>query len=165
MAKDQFSFDVVSEVDLQEVRNAVDQASREIAQRFDFKNTNTSVHLESEAIELQAGTEDRLKAALQVLKEKAVRREVPLKALEEGPVQPAAKGTAKQTIKLVTGISDEKAKEISKLVRQQVPKVQTQIQGAQVRVSGKSKDDLQAAIRAVKDHDFGIALQFTNYRP
>jgi cyclic-di-GMP-binding protein len=80
-------------------------------------------------------------------------------------VQPAAKGTAKQTIKLVTGISDEKAKEISKLVRQQVPKVQTQIQGAQVRVSGKSKDDLQAAIRAVKDHDFGIALQFTNYRP
>jgi cyclic-di-GMP-binding protein len=164
MAKDQFSFDVVSEVDLQEVRNAVDQTSREISQRFDFKNTNTSVQLEGEAIELHAGTEDRLKAALQVLKEKAVKREVPLKALKEGPVEPAAKGTAKQTINLVTGISDEKAKEISKLVRQQVPKVQTQIQGAQVRVSGKSKDDLQAAIRAVKDHDFGIALQFTNYR-
>ena len=165
MAKDVFSFDVVSEVDLQEVRNAVDQASREISQRFDFKNTNTSVQLEGEAIELQAGTEDRLKAALQVLKEKAIKREVPLKALEAGPVQPAAKGSSKQTIKLVTGISDEKAKEISKLVRQQVPKIQTQIQGAQVRVSGKSKDDLQAAIRAVKDHDFGIALQFTNYRP
>src|SRR5437870_2421811 len=105
MAKDQFSFDVVSEVDLQEVRNAVDQASREISQRFDFKNTNTSVHFEGESIELQAGTEDRLKAALQVLREKAVRREVPLKALQEGPIQPAAKGSAKQTIQLVTGIS------------------------------------------------------------
>jgi cyclic-di-GMP-binding protein len=160
----QSSFDIVSEVDLQEVRNAVDQASREIHQRFDFKNTDTSLSLAEDKIEMHSATEDRLKAAYQVLQEKAVRREVPLKALQPGAVEPAAKGTVRQTIGLVTGISDEKAKEISKFVRQAVPKVQTQIQGAQVRVTSKSKDDLQAAIRAVKDHDFGIALQFTNYR-
>jgi cyclic-di-GMP-binding protein len=160
----QASFDIVSEIDLQEVRNAVDQASREIHQRFDFKNTNTSVELKEEAIELAAGTEDRLKAAYQVLQEKAVRREVPLKALHPGEIEPAAKGSVRQTINLVTGISDEKAKEISKFVRQAVPKVQTQIQGSQVRVTSKSRDDLQAAIAATKEHDFGIALQFTNYR-
>ena len=158
------TFDVVSELDLQEVRNAVDQTSREIHQRFDFKNTDTSVSLGEEAIELHSSTEDRLKAAYQVLQEKAVRREVPLKALQPGDVEAAAKGSVRQSVKLVTGISDEKAKEISKFVRQAVPKAQTQIQGSQVRVTSKSKDDLQAAIRAVKEHDFGIALQFTNYR-
>jgi uncharacterized protein YajQ (UPF0234 family) len=160
----QSSFDIVSEVDLQEVRNAVDQASREIHQRFVFKNTDTSLTLDDEKIELHSATEDRLKAAYQVLQEKAVKREVPLKALQPGDVEPAAKGSVRQTISLVTGISDEKAKEISKHVRQAVPKIQTQIQGSQVRVMSKSRDDLQAAIRAVKEHDFGIALQFTNYR-
>jgi hypothetical protein len=160
----QFSFDIVSEVDMQEVRNAVDQTSREIHQRFDFKNTGTTVVLEQDRIELHSATEDRLKAAYQVLQEKAVRREVPLKALHPDDVEPAAKGTVRQSIKLVTGISDEKAKEISKFVRSEVPKAQTQIQGAQVRVMSKSKDDLQAAIRVCKEHDFGIALQFTNYR-
>ncbi len=160
----QSSFDIVSEVDLQEVRNAVDQASREIHQRFDFKNTDTSLTLDDEKIELHSVTEDRLKAAYQVLQEKAIRREVPLKALQPGEIQPAAKGAVRQTIALVTGISDEKAKEISKHIRQAVPKIQTQIQGSQVRVMSKSRDDLQAAIRAVKEHDFGIALQFTNYR-
>jgi len=160
----QASFDIVSEIDMQEVRNAVDQASREIHQRFDFKNTHTSIELKDEAIEMASGTEDRLKAAYQVLQEKAVRREVPLKALQPGEVEPAAKGSVRQTIKLVTGISDEKAKEISKFVRQAVPKAQTQIQGSQVRVMSKSKDDLQAAIAACREHDFGIALQFTNYR-
>ena len=165
MAKDQFSFDIVSEVDMQEVRNAVDQAGRELSQRFDFKGTDTTVTLAEDKIEMHSSTEDRLKAALQVLKERAIKREIPLKALQEGPVTDAAKGTARQTITVLTGISDEKTKEISKLVRQAVPKVQTQIQGAQVRVLGKSKDDLQSAIRAVKEHDFGIAQQFTNYRP
>jgi len=160
----QSSFDIVSEVDLQEVRNAVDQASREIHQRFDFKNTDTSLTLADDKIEMHSATEDRLKAAYQVLQEKAVKREVPLKALQPQDVEPAAKGSVRQTISLVTGISDEKAKEISKRVRQAVPKIQTQIQGSQVRVMSKSKDDLQAAIRAVKEHDFGIALQFTNYR-
>ncbi|TMK56892.1 MAG: YajQ family cyclic di-GMP-binding protein [Actinobacteria bacterium] len=160
----QSSFDIVSEVDLQEVRNAVDQASREIHQRFDFKNTDTSLTLADDKIEMHSATEDRLKAAYQVLQEKAVKREVPLKALQPQDVEPAAKGSVRQTISLVTGISDEKAKEISKHVRQAVPKIQTQIQGSQVRVMSKSRDDLQAAIRAVKEHDFGIALQFTNYR-
>ena len=127
MAKDQFSFDIVSEVDLQEVRNAVDQAQREISQRFDFKDTETGISQDHTTIELRSSTEDRLKAALQVLK--------------------------------------EKTKEITKFVKSSGVKVQTQIQGDQVRVLGKSKDDLQKAIAAVKAHDFGIALQFTNYRP
>jgi cyclic-di-GMP-binding protein len=161
----QFSFDIVSEVDLQEVRNAVDQASRELSQRFDFKGTDTTLTLEDEKIELHSSTEDRLKAAWQVLQEKAVRREVPLKALQPGPMQQAAKGTSRQTIAIVTGLSDEKAKEISKFAKKAAPKVQTQIQGAQVRVTAKVKDDLQTVIRAVKDNDFGVALQFTNYRP
>lgn len=165
MAKDQFSFDIVSEVDVQEVRNAVDQSMREISQRFDFKGTETSISLGDDAIEMASGTEDRLKAAWQVLQEKAVKRNVPLKALQPGEVQPAAKGSVRQTVKVLTGLSDDKAKEISKFARQAVPKVQTQIQGAQVRVLGKNKDDLQAVIKAVKDHDFGVALQFTNYRP
>ena len=165
MAKDQFSFDIVSEVDTQEVRNAVDQAMREISQRFDFKGTDTSISLGDDAIDMASGTEDRLKAAWQVLQEKAVKRNVPLKALQPGEVQPAAKGSVRQAVKVLTGLSDEKAKEISKFARQAVPKVQTQIQGAQVRVLGKNKDDLQAVIKAVKDHDFGVALQFTNYRP
>jgi cyclic-di-GMP-binding protein len=165
MAKDQFSFDIVSEVDLQEVRNAVDQAGREITQRFDFKNTGTTIELADASIELHSSTEDRLKAAWQVLQERAIKRNIPIKSLQAGPIQEAAKGTARQTITVVTGISDEKTKEISKFVRQAVPKIQTQIQGAQVRVLGKSKDDIQAAIRAVKEHDFGLALQFTNYRP
>ena len=165
MAKDQFSFDIVSEVDTQEVRNAVDQAMREISQRFDFKGTDTSISLNDDGIEMTSGTEDRLKAAWQVLQEKAVKRNVPLKALQPGDVQPAAKGSVRQAVKVLTGLSDDKAKEISKFARQAVPKVQTQIQGAQVRVLGKNKDDLQAVIKAVKEHDFGVALQFTNYRP
>ncbi len=165
MAKDQFSFDIVSEVDLQEVRNAVDQAAREISQRFDFKNTQTTVELSEEKIELHSSTEDRLKAAWQVLQERAIKRNIPLKALQAGSIEDAAKGSSRQSVDIVTGIPDDKTKEISKFVRQAVPKAQTQIQGAQVRVLGKSKDDLQAAIRAVKEHDFGLALQFTNYRP
>ena len=165
MAKEQFSFDIVSEVDLQEIRNAVDQAMREITQRFDFKGTETSIDQDNTTLELRSSTEDRLKAALQVLKEKAVKRQIPLKALSDGEIHPAAKGHVRQAVTVLTGISDEKAKEISKYVRAQVPKIQTSIQGTQVRVSGKSKDDLQAAIRAVKEKDFGVALQFTNYRP
>jgi cyclic-di-GMP-binding protein len=165
MAKDQFSFDIVSEVDMQEVRNAVDQARREIAQRFDFKATDTDISQDDTTIELRSSTEDRLKAALQVLKEKAVRRNLPLKALSEGEIHPAAKGHVRQAVSVLTGISEEKTKEITKFIKGSGLKVQTQIQGDQVRVLGKSKDDLQGAIRAVKDHEFGIALQFTNYRP
>jgi uncharacterized protein YajQ (UPF0234 family) len=164
MAKD-FSFDVVSEVELSEVRNAYDQASREIVTRFDFKNTGTSLALDDDLIEIRSSTENRLKAALEVLKEKMVRREVPLKALHEGPILPAAKSTVKQTVNVNRGISDDKGREIAKFIKGLGVKIQVQIQGEQLRVSGKTKDDLQAVIRALKEHDFDIPLQFTNYRP
>ncbi len=165
VAKDQSSFDIVSQVSMPEVANAVDQARREIAQRFDFKNTFTSVDRDDKLIELRSTTEDRLKAALEVLKEKAVRREVPLKALSEGPIQPAARGTYRQSIHVNVGISEDKAKDIVKFVKSTSAKVQSQVQGDQVRVTGKKKDDLQTVIRAVKEHDFGIPLQFVNFRP
>jgi uncharacterized protein YajQ (UPF0234 family) len=161
----QFSFDVVSEVDLQEVRNAVDQAQREIHTRFDFKDTGTSIELQGEALELRSGTDNRLKAALEVLREKMVRRSISLKALQEGTIQPAARGTVRQEVKIARGISEEKARAITKFVKQSGLKVQAQAQKDQVRVTGKSKDDLQAAIRSLKEEDFGIPLQFTNYRP
>jgi uncharacterized protein YajQ (UPF0234 family) len=164
MAKD-FSFDVVSEVELSEVRNAYDQANREILTRFDFKNTGTSLALDEDLIEVRSSTDNRLKAAVEVLKEKLVRREVSLKALHEGPILPAAKGTVKQTLNINRGISDDKARELVKFIKGLGVKVQTQIQGDQLRVTGKNKDDLQAVIRGLKDRDFDIPLQFTNYRP
>jgi uncharacterized protein YajQ (UPF0234 family) len=165
MAKDAFSFDIVSEVDLQEVANAIDQAQRELGQRFDFKGTDTSISRDATTIELRSSTEDRLKAALQVLKEKMVKREVPLKALTDGDLHPAAKGHVRQAVNITTGIADDKAKELNKFIKASGAKVQTQIQGAQIRVTGKSKYDLQTVIREVKAKDFGIALQFRNYRP
>lgn len=161
----QFSFDIVSEVDLQEVRNAYDQANREILTRFDFKGTGTSLSLDQDMIELRSDSDGRLKAALEVLKEKMVRREISLKALSEGPILPAAKGTVRQNVHINRGISDEKARELNKFIKGTGARVQSQVQQDQLRVTAKSKDDLQTVIRAVKDHDFGIPLQFTNYRP
>ena len=158
------SFDIVSEVDLAEVGNAVDQASREITQRFDFKDTGTAVSLDNDLIELRSSTEERLKAAVEVLREKCVRRKVSLKALSEGPVQPAAKGTYRQTINITSGINDEKAREINKHIKTLGLKVQTQTQGDQIRVTAKVRDDLQAVIKDLKEQDFGIPLEFTNYR-
>jgi hypothetical protein len=163
--KEQFSFDIVSHVEMPEVANAVDQTRRELAQRFDFKDTGTSIERDDKLIELRSSTEDRLKAALEVLKEKAVRREIPLKALTYGPIQPAARGTYKQSVHVNVGIPEDKAKELVRFIKGTRAKVQSQIQGDQVRVFGKSKDDLQAVIRAVREHDFGIALQFVNMRP
>jgi cyclic-di-GMP-binding protein len=165
MAKGDFSFDIVSQVSMPEVANAVDQARREIAQRFDFKNTGTMISQDDTLIELRSSTEDRLKAAVEVLKEKAVRREIPLKALSYGSVQAAAKGTVRQSVYVNVGIDEDKAKELVKFIKQSGAKVQSQIQGDQVRVIGKKKDDLQAVIRTVKEHDFGIPLQFVNMRP
>ena len=165
MAKDAFSFDIVSEVSIPEVGNAVDQARREISQRFDFKDTGTSISQDDKLIELRSSTEDRLKAALDVLKEKAVKRQISLKALHFGPIQPAAKSTYRQAVNVNVGISEDKAKEIVKFVKGTGVKVQSQIQEDQVRVTGKKKDDLQAVMREVREHDFGIALQFTNFRP
>jgi hypothetical protein len=165
MAKADFSFDIVSQVSMPEVANAVDQARREISQRFDFKDTGTSMSQDDKLIEVRSSTEDRLKAAVEVLKEKAVKREISLKALHFGPAQPAAKGTVRQSVNVNVGISDEKARELVKFVKGLKVKVQSQVQGDQVRISGKAKDDLQAVMRAVKEQDFGLALQFVNFRP
>jgi uncharacterized protein YajQ (UPF0234 family) len=165
MPKDNFSFDIVSEVDMAEVTNALDQAKREVSTRFDFKNTDTMLSRDADLIEIRSSTEDRLKAALEVLKEKMVRREVPLKALSSGPVQPAARGTYRLSVHINKGISDEKARELTKFVKGLGLKVQSQVQGDQLRITGKKKDDLQVVIGAVKEKDFGLALQFTNFRP
>jgi uncharacterized protein YajQ (UPF0234 family) len=165
VAKTDFSFDIVSQVSMPEVANAIDQARREISQRFDFKDTGTSLAQDDKLIEVRSSTEDRLKAAVEVLKDKAVRREVSLKALHFGPIQPAAKGTVKQTVNVNVGISEDKARELVKFIKGLKVKVQSQVQGDQVRVTGKAKDDLQVVIRAVKEQDFGLALQFVNFRP
>ena len=159
------TFDVVSEVDDQEVRNAVDQASREVATRFDFKDTGSSLDLGENEITLHSATEDRLRALRQVLEEKLVRRSVSLKALSPGTVEEAAKGTVRQVITLAAGISDTKAKEINRFIKDKAPKgISSQTQGEQVRVTGKKRDDLQAVIAALKEQDFGIPLQFKNFR-
>jgi uncharacterized protein YajQ (UPF0234 family) len=159
------TFDVVSEVDMQEVRNAMDQASKEIATRFDFKDTGSSIELTGKEIKLHSATEDRLRALVQVVEEKLVRRQVSLKALDRGKVEEAAKGTVRQTITLVAGISTENAKKLNIFIKNLGLKgVASQTQGDQLRVSGKKRDDLQAAIAALKAEDFGIALQFDNFR-
>jgi uncharacterized protein YajQ (UPF0234 family) len=159
------TFDVVSEVDQQEVRNAVDQASREISTRFDFKGTDSSIELGEKSIELHTDTDQRLKALTQVLEEKLVKRKVSLKALSYAKVEEAAKGTVRQRVDLNVGINDEKAREIGKFIKALGLKgVQHQVQGDQLRVSGKKRDDLQHAIQAMREHDFGIPLQFTNFR-
>lgn len=159
------SFDVVSKVDRQEVDNAVNQAAKELSTRFDFRNTGAKVAWAGEeAIAVQAETEDRCLAAIDVLKEKLIKRSISLKAFEIG--EPALSGKIyKVTGKLLQGIATDKAKQIAKAIRDEAPKgVQAQIQGDQLRVSGKKKDDLQAVIVLLKGKDFGIALQFTNYR-
>ena len=159
------TFDVVSEVDLQEVRNAVDQARREVGTRFDFKDTGSTIELTDKAIEMHSASEERMRALVQVLEEKLVRRKVSLKALSYGKVEEASKGTVRQTVTLEVGISDEKAREIGKFIKGLGLKgVQHQVQGDQLRVQGKKRDALQSAIQAMREHDFGIPLQFTNFR-
>jgi hypothetical protein len=159
------SFDVVSKVDRQEVDNALNQAAKELAQRYDFRGTGASVTWAGEeAITVAAETEERCNAAIEVFKEKLIRRDISLKAFDIG--EPSVSGkTYKVTGSLVQGVSKEKGKEMSKLIRDEGPKgVQAQIQDDQLRVTAKKKDDLQAVISLLKGHDFEIALQFTNYR-
>jgi hypothetical protein len=159
------SFDVVSEVDMQEVRNAVDQAQREVATRFDFKDTGSSIELTGEEIKLASSSEDRMKALVQVIEEKMVRRQVSLKSLEHGKVEDAAKGTVRQVLTLKAGISSDNAKAINKKIKElNLKGIQSQTQGEQVRVTGKKRDDLQGVISALKEADFGIPLQFQNFR-
>jgi cyclic-di-GMP-binding protein len=159
------TFDVVSEVDMQEIRNAVDQAQRELANRFDFKGTDSRVELNDLELKLASSTEDRLKAVVQVVEEKLVKRKVSLKVLDYGKVEEAAKGAVRQTVTLKNGLTSDNAKAINRFVKDKGPRgVQSSTQGAQVRVTGKKRDDLQAVIAGLKEEDFGIPLQFENFR-
>jgi uncharacterized protein YajQ (UPF0234 family) len=159
------TFDVVSEVDLQEVRNAVDQANREAGTRFDFKDTGSSVELSGHELVLRSASEDRLRALSQVLEEKLVRRQVSLKCLDRGRIEEAAKGTARQSIAIQAGISPDRARQVNRAIRDLGLKgVSSSTQGDHVRVSAKKRDDLQAVITALREGDFGIPLQFTNRR-
>lgn len=159
------TFDVVSEVDAQEVRNAVDQASRELGQRYDFKGTNSSIELGDNEITLHTASEDRLTALKQLLEEKLVKRKVSLKALDYGKVEEASGSTVRQVVTLAAGISSDKARELNKFIKGLGLKgVQSQTQADQLRVSGKKRDDLQAVIAALREEDFGIPLSFNNFR-
>ncbi len=159
------SFDIVSKVDRQEVDNALNQAEKELTQRFDFRGTGAEIKWAGEnAVTLQAETEDRVRAALEVFKDKLVKRNISLKALDASDPRSSGR-TYKIDCTIIQGIDSEKAKAISKKIRDEGPKgIQAQIQGDQLRVSGKKKDELQAVIALLKQSDFGIALQFTNYR-
>jgi uncharacterized protein YajQ (UPF0234 family) len=159
------SFDVVSEVDMQEVRNAVDQAQREVGTRFDFKDTGSTIELSDHELRLASSSPDRMRALVQVIEEKLVKRQVSLKALDYSKVEDAAKGTVRQMLTLQAGISTDHAKALNKAVKELGLKgVSSQTQGDQVRVTGKKRDDLQAVIAALKAGDFGIPLQFQNFR-
>ncbi|MEC7174515.1 MAG: YajQ family cyclic di-GMP-binding protein [Actinomycetota bacterium] len=159
------SFDVVSEVDAQEVRNAIDQAQREVSNRFDFKNTNSTIEQNDMVITLHTVSEDRLAALRVVLEEKLVKRGVSLKGVDYGDVQEATQNTVRQLVTIKVGISSEKAKEINKLIKSDGPKgVNSQTQGESVRVTGKKRDDLQNVIAMLKGADIGIPLQFNNFR-
>ena len=159
------SFDVVSEVDKQEVRNALDQTERELATRFDFKNTHSSVEQNDLVITMRSVSEDRLKAVRQVLEERLVKRGVSLKGLEYGKIEEASGAQVRQTATITVGISSDKAREINKLIKEKAPKgVQTQTQGDQVRVSAKKRDDLQTVIALLKGTDLGVPLQFNHVR-
>ena len=159
------TFDVVSQVDMQEVKNAVDQVQREVSTRFDFKNTESTIELAGYEVRLHSATEDRLRALIQVLEEKMVRRKVSLKALDYGKVEDAARGAVRQTVTLKAGISSDNARAINRFIKDRASKgVSSQTQGDQVRVSSKKRDDLQAVISALREEDFGIPLQFENFR-
>jgi cyclic-di-GMP-binding protein len=158
------SFDVVCRVDLQEVDNAIQQTLREIAQRFDFKNQRVELRREDTAVHLLGADDYKARAVGEILKEKMARRQVPLKALQWGAIEPGPAGTARQRIDLQQGISTDKAREMVKLVKETKLKVQVAIQGDQLRVSGKKRDELQAIMNLFRERDLGIALQFTNFR-
>ena len=159
------TFDVVSRLDMQEVRNAVDQAARELATRYDFRNTDSSVVLGDDTITLNSSTEDRLAAARQVLDEKLVRRKVSLKALDYGKVQEAAGASVRQVAGLRAGISSDRSRELNKFIKGLGLKgVQSSTQGDQLRVQSKKRDDLQAVITALKEADFDLPLQYVNFR-
>ncbi len=158
------SFDVVVETDRQEVDNAINQASKEVAQRFDFKGAGASIAWSGEQILIMANSEDRVLAALDVLRDKLVKRKVSLKALEHDQPKPAGGQNYRLDISLVSGIPSEKAKALVKAVKSSKLKVQAAVQGDQLRISGKNKDDLQQAQAILREHDQDLPLKFTNYR-
>ena len=160
----QNSFDIVSQIDLAEVGNALNQTVKEVRQRFDFKGSSANVVIEEKDLVLTAEDETKLRNMNDILQQKLVRRGVPLKALDYGNIEPAAGGTVKQRAKIQQGIPQEKAKEVVKFIKDTKVKVQASIQGDVVRVSGKDRDTLQDVIARLKDKDFGIHMQFTNYR-
>lgn len=163
---DQNSFDIVSKVDMQEVKNAVDQALKEIQQRFDFKGTKTELTLKEKEKELIVMSDDeyKLKSVVDIVKTKLIKRNVSVKAFGFGNIEPSLGGTVRQTAKIQSGLTTEKAKEITKEIKDGRFRVQTQIQGEQVRVQSKSRDELQAVIGLLRSKDFGIDLQYENYR-
>ncbi|MHB8841940.1 MAG: YajQ family cyclic di-GMP-binding protein [Candidatus Aquicultor sp.] len=165
MAKDS-SFDIVSEVNLQEIDNAVNQANKEISTRYDFKNSKSQVSWNKDENEIVIDADDdyKLRSVQDVLHTKLIRRGIDLKTLQYKKPEPASGGTVRQTAAIQQGVDTEKAREINKFIKNSKLKVQVAIEGTKLRVSAKSKDDLQAAIQLVKDHDFGLPLQFTNYR-
>jgi uncharacterized protein YajQ (UPF0234 family) len=158
------SFDVVSKVDFHEIDNALNQATKEIAQRFDFKDTKTSIVLKEGAFELESSDEFRVGAALEVLEGKLAKRQVPLGALDRGKVEPASGGRARQAIKIRSGLETDTARAIVKTIKDRKLKVQAAIQGELVRVSGKKRDDLQEVIAMLRSEKFAQPLQFENYR-
>jgi uncharacterized protein YajQ (UPF0234 family) len=159
------SFDIVSKVDLQEVSNAIQQALKEVHQRYDLKDSKSSIEMDGkDALVLASADEFKLKAVNDVLQSKLVRRNVPLKAFDYGSIEPAAGSTVRQRVTMQQGIPIEKARDIVKLIKNSKKKVQAAIQGDLVRVSGKDRDTLQEIMAMVKQHDFGIDMQFTNYR-
>ena len=159
------SFDVVSEVDRQEMRNAIDQAQREIATRYDFKNTDSSIEQADLVLTLRTASEDRLTALRTVIEEKVVKRGVSLKGLDYGKIEEATQNTVRQVLTIKVGISADKAREINKMIKEKGAKgISSQTQGDTVRVTGKKRDDLQAVISALKGADLGIPLQFENFR-
>ncbi len=158
------SFDIVSKVDMQELDNAVRQAMREIETRFDFKGSKSEIRLEKQEVVIVADDDYKLKSVIDILHSKMARRGVSMKNAEFGKVEPAAGGTVRQTLSIKQGIDQDVAKQITKLIRESKLKVKSQIQGDQIRVSGKSKDDLQKVIHMVKEADFPLELQFVNFR-
>jgi len=161
------SFDVVSEIDMQEVRNAVDQASREIANRFDFKNTHSTIELDDKSmtIEMESASQDRMFALRQVMEEKLVKRKVSLKAVDFDDIEDAAGGRSRLTVNLKSGVSSEMAKKINVFIKElKLKGVQSSTQGDQVRVNGKKRDHLQDVIAQLKEAEFDLPLQFQNFR-
>jgi hypothetical protein len=160
------SFDIVSKVDVQEVRNAIDQATKEVKARFDLKDSKSEIKLEEEDKVLQLASENeyKLKAVVEILQQKMVKRGIPLKNLEYGKIEPASGSSVRQKITLQQGIASEKAKDIVRVIKDSKKKVQATIQGDTVRITGKDRDTLQEVIALLKGKDFGIDMQFTNYR-